>query len=152
VPSYTDFSGTTNAWNVGGGDLTVSSGNIVGAIATLTDAATVTPNLDLGDVGILTSLSQATNFANYTGTPVNGQKYLLRIKSSTARALTWGTNYVAASGLALPTTTTGGSVEDFFLFLYSSDLTKLVMVSTTVGDASLGVTALQSVGYSMLKL
>jgi hypothetical protein len=113
----------------------VKSRQVTPTDAVLVDAATVTPNVDVADVGVLLTVSQNTLIANYTGVPANGQKYLFRLKSSVSRSLTWDTNYVAASGLTLPTGTTGGNAEDHIGFIFSSDLNKLVMVATTIGTA-----------------
>ena len=42
---------------------------------------------------------------NLSGTPVNGQKLIIRIlDNGTARAITWGASF-AARGVELPTTT-----------------------------------------------
>src|SRR6185369_9953832 len=76
-----------SAWEVLGG---ATGGSSSPRVVTLTDAATVTLNADSTDVGVLTSLSQGTTFANPTGTPVSEQTIELRVKSSSSRALTWG--------------------------------------------------------------
>jgi hypothetical protein len=48
-------------------------------------------------------------FNNPGGTPVNGQKLIVRIKDDgTAQALTYDTQFRASSDLALPTTTVLG--------------------------------------------
>lgn len=68
-------------------------------------SATPTPNADTTDLYSLTAQAAAAAFVNPTGAPVNGQLLQIRIKDNgTARALTWGTAYVAG-GTALPATT-----------------------------------------------
>jgi hypothetical protein len=68
-------------------------------------SATPTPDADAQDLYDLTAQAAAAAFANPTGTPVNGQKLIIRIKDNgTARALTWGSAYVAG-GVGLPATT-----------------------------------------------
>ena len=58
------------------------------------------------DVFQVTAQAGALKFNNPGGTPVNGQKLIVRIKDDgTARALTYDTQYRASSDLALPTTT-----------------------------------------------
>lgn len=103
------------------------------AVETLTDAATVTPNSTSYQMGILTTLSQTTTFANPTGSPVNGQRYTLRIKSTTARTLNWGSEYRGSSSQALPTSTTGSSKTDYIMFLYNAQDTKWDMLATNFG-------------------
>lgn len=56
----------------------------------------------------LTALAEAATFGAPTGTPVNGQKLLIRIlDNGTARALAWNAAY-RAGDIALPATTTPG--------------------------------------------
>ena len=73
---------------------------------TVADSATPTPNSDTQDIFTITALAQSTTFGSPTGTPINGQKLIIRIKDNgTARALAWNAIYRASSDLALPTTT-----------------------------------------------
>lgn len=67
-------------------------------------------NVDTTDEFTITALKEAiTSFTtNLSGTPVNGQKLIIRIKDDgTARAITWGDSFVSI-GADLPTTTTAG--------------------------------------------
>jgi hypothetical protein len=74
---------------------------------TSASTATLTPNLASGDTFTITAQAAGLSVANPTGTVVNGQKMIIRIKDNgTARAITWsGTQYRASTDLALPTTT-----------------------------------------------
>jgi hypothetical protein len=74
---------------------------------TSASTATLTPNLASGDTFTITAQAAGLSVANPTGTVVNGQKMIIRIKDNgTARAITWsGTQYRASSDLPLPTTT-----------------------------------------------
>ena len=112
---------------------TLTNKRINPRVVTLTDAATITPNIDTTDVGVLTSLSQNSTFANPTGTPVTGQGLILRVTSTTTRTLTFGSNYEASTTLILPTATTGSSVEDYIGFRYNSTSSKFVIVASTIG-------------------
>ena len=74
---------------------------------TVVSSATPSINTDTTDIFTVTALAAAiTSFTtNLTGTPVNGQKLILRIKDDgTARAITWGASFVSR-GATLPTTT-----------------------------------------------
>jgi len=74
---------------------------------TQTDAssATPTPASETCDIYTLTALAAAAVFAAPTGTPVNGQALMIRIKDNgTARTLGWNSVYRAV-GVTLPTTT-----------------------------------------------
>jgi len=77
-------------------------------VTTEVSSATPTINVDNTDLHSITALAAAiTSFTtNLSGTPVNGQKLMIRIKDDgTARAITWGTSF-EAKGMDLPTTTT----------------------------------------------
>lgn len=89
-------------------------------VVVLTDAATVTVNSATTDVGDLLTLSQATQFLNPTGTPNDAQAFVIRINSTTARALTWDTQFRAGLYLPLPTTTSGSSLTDYFGFIWNA--------------------------------
>jgi hypothetical protein len=83
-------------------------------------SATPTPNADTTDLYSLTAQAAAAAFGNPTGTPLNGQPLQIRIKDNgTARALTWGTAYVAG-GVALPATTVLSKILTLG-FLYNTD-------------------------------
>ena len=73
-------------------------------VQTITSAATVTPT-NLNDLVIITAQAAALTIANPTGTMVEGQALMIRIKDNgTARSISFGTNY-RAIGIILPTTT-----------------------------------------------
>jgi hypothetical protein len=74
---------------------------------TTASTATLTPDISAGDTFTITAQAASLSIANPTGTPVNGQKMIIRIKDNgTARAITFsGTQYRASSDLAFPTTT-----------------------------------------------
>lgn len=87
-------------------------------VVTLTDVATITPNADTTDLGLLNSVSQGTTFANPSGTPVAGQKIMIRVKSSAAQTLTFGTKYRAGTDISFPMTTVGSSKVEYLGFIY----------------------------------
>ena len=81
--------------------------------------STLTPNIDSYDMFVLTSQAEALTIANTTGTLVNGNAFVIRIKDNgTARAITFGNKY-RAIGSALPTTTTISKVL-YFAVVYNS--------------------------------
>lgn len=129
--NYVDTNALTAA-----GTATLTNKRITKRVATLTDAATVTPATDSFDGGELLSLSQTTNIANPTGTPVDFDRYEIRITSSAAQSLTWGANFTALSGFSLPTATTGSSTTDIFFFAWNSTTSKWQMTGSTQSSAS----------------
>lgn len=83
---------------------TGSTGSVRGATE-LASSASPVPNVDTTDQYILLALAEAATFGTPTGTPVQGQKLILRIKDNgTARALGWNASY-RAIGVTLPITT-----------------------------------------------
>lgn len=77
---------------------------IVSAASYTTDTGT---SLDFStcDLFVVTAQAGALKFNNPSGTPVHGEKILIRVKDNgTARALTYDTQY-RAIGITLPTTT-----------------------------------------------
>lgn len=72
----------------------------------------------------VTAQAGALKLNNPSGTPVNGQKLIVRIKDNgTARALTYDTQFRASSDLALPTTTVLSKTL-YMGFIYNSADTK----------------------------
>lgn len=86
-----------------------SSGNIThfqrSGTQTTTSTATFTINADAQDLGIITAQAVALTISAPTGTPIQGQKLIFRIKDNgTARAITWNAIF-RVIGVTLPTTT-----------------------------------------------
>lgn len=122
-----DFSGaatqytfaTTAAWYTPGQVRTQS----------VTSSATVTPNIGTTDEQDITAQAAALTLAAPTGTPINGQKLLVRYHDSgTARAITHNAAYVA-SGVATPTTTTVVGKTTTELYIYNSTAAKYVCMA-----------------------
>jgi hypothetical protein len=105
---------------------------LVPRVGGTTSSATPTPDADAQDAYELTAQAAAAAFANPTGTPVNFQKLVIRIKDNgTARALTWGTAYVAG-GVALPTTTVISKILTIgFMYNTANALNKWMCVAAT---------------------
>jgi hypothetical protein len=55
-----------------------------------------------------------------TGSPVQGQRLILRVKSTNAHTFSFNAIYRGSSQVALPTTLTGGSKTDYLQFIYNS--------------------------------
>ncbi len=88
------------------GTETLTNKRINPRFATITTSATPGPTGDTIDYFTVTALAGSATFAAPTGTPVEGQKIVFRIKDNgTARALTFNAIYRASTDLAVPTTT-----------------------------------------------
>jgi hypothetical protein len=100
---------------------TLTSKTITPRESALTDAATVTMDASLGDIYTLGSVSQTTTFANPTNATIEGQRLILRIKSSSAQTLNWGSQFRSGTDVTLPTSTTGSSKYDYLGFVYNAN-------------------------------
>jgi hypothetical protein len=98
-------------------------------VQSLSSAATVTPT-NLNDIVIIVAQSAALALANPTGTWVEGQPLMIRIKDNgTARAITYDTNY-RAIGVTLPTTTVI-SKTTYLGLIYNAADTKWDVIGVT---------------------
>ena len=98
-------------------------------VQSLSSAATVTPT-NLNDIVIIVAQSAALALANPTGTWVEGQPLMIRIKDNgTARAITYDTNY-RAIGVTLPTTTVI-SKTTYLGLIYNATDTKWDVIGVT---------------------
>lgn len=74
-------------------------------VQSVVSSATVTPNADTDDEVVITAQAVGLTIANPTGTPVQGQALMIRIKDNAiAQTIAFGTSY-RAIGVTLPTTT-----------------------------------------------
>lgn len=91
-------------------------------VQSVTSAATVTPTT-LNDEVVITAQAVALALANPTGTALQGQSLIIRIKDNgTARAITYDTQY-RAIGVTLPSTTVISKTL-YLGFIYNSTDTK----------------------------
>lgn len=92
---------------------------------TTTSLATLTPEIATYDIFSLTAQAEALNIANHSSsTPTAGECIFIDIlPDATPRAITYGTNYVAKSGVALPSTTVA-SKRLQMLFIWLADISK----------------------------
>lgn len=82
---------------------TLTNKRVTPRVVTATDDATAAIDCDVTDQYQLTAVANATTFT-VTGTPINGQKLIIRLKDAgVAKDLTW-TGFTAI-GVTLPTTT-----------------------------------------------
>jgi hypothetical protein len=97
-----DFVGTTDTQTLTSKRVNPRSVNASGT------SGTITPNGDTTDIYVAEGLTGSTTFDTPSGTPVNGQKLLIRIKDNgTIRTLTWTATSGAFReiGITLPTAT-----------------------------------------------
>lgn len=118
---------------VDSGTVTMTNKRITPRIITATSYTTDTGtslNIDNCDEFDVTAQAGALKLNNPSGTPVNGQKLIVRIKDNgTARALTYDTQFRASSDLALPSTTVSGKIL-YLGFIYDSTDSKWTLLAS----------------------
>lgn len=102
-------------------------------VVAYSDTASITPDISTTDILRLDSLSQTTTFTNPSGSPVDGQYLILRIKSSGAQSISFGTGYRGSDSMPLPTSTTGSGKVDYYGFLYNIVDTKWDFLAKKIG-------------------
>jgi hypothetical protein len=103
-----------------------------GTSATTTTNTTITPTSDTTNQYTVTALGSGATIAAPSGSPIDGQKLIIRIKDNgTARALTWNATYTVR-GTTLPTTTVVG--ETLYVgCIYNSAASVWDVVAVTSG-------------------
>lgn len=128
------FSGTTTITtaDINGGTVdgtTIATSRINPRIVTTTDDATAVIDTDVTDQYQLTAIANATEFT-VTGTPVAGQKLIVRIKDAgVAKGLTW-TGFTNR-GATAPTTTVAGKTH-YIGCIYNATASTWDVVAVTV--------------------
>lgn len=111
------------------GSQTLNNKRINPRTSTTASSSTPTPNGDTDDVYTVTALAAGATFGAPTGTPVNGQKLIIRVKdNATPRTLAFNAIYRASSDLALPTTTIT-SKTIYMGFIYNSTDSKWDLIA-----------------------
>lgn len=110
-----------------------ATGSTAPVVEVLTDAATVTWTCSGVDLLTLATLSQSSQIANPSDTCADGQIIRLRIKSSTSRALTWGSIFRGSTDASLPPATGGTTKTDYFSFIYNAADSKLDFTAEVKG-------------------
>lgn len=105
---------------------TLTNKRMTARVGSTTSSATPTVNTDSYDIYKLTAQTAdiTSMTTNLTGTPVDGDQFMWVITGTAARAITWGTGWVAGPA-ALPTTTTTTKTL-YVYFQYDSVVTHWV--------------------------
>lgn len=118
IPSVSSTNTLTNKW-------------VQPRVNTTASSATPAINTDTTDQFTITALAAAITSmtSSLTGTPVDGQKLMIRIKDNgTARAITWGASFVS-SGVATLLATTVANKTHMIGLIYDSAAAKWVCVA-----------------------
>lgn len=117
------------------GGLGTSNGFLVPRTTLVASATSITPNADTSDMTyqINTQAAGTLTINAPTGTPVNGQKLVIRVTCTNAQTLSWNAVFRGSNDLALPSVTTGSSKVDYLGFFYNSTALKWDLVAKVFG-------------------
>ena len=124
----------SNATNIGTGTLAWERLPTV-RVVSITDAISITVNADITDVAtqINTQVAGTLTINAPTGTPRDGQKFILKIKSSAVQIFSWDVTFGGSRDMTLPSYTSGSSLIDYMGFQYDSISTKWHMIAKNFG-------------------
>ena len=101
-------------------------------------SGTLTINSDVTDLYFAKSIAGAITFATPSGTPVDGQKMIIRIDATGSHSIAWAGSFRPV-GATLPTTTTSSATMTYVGLIYNSSSAvfssgwDVVAVTTTTG-------------------
>jgi hypothetical protein len=139
------YNDTTNLWEkanltAGAGiAVTNGAGSITVAVSTrvvtISDGTSITINADTTDIATQANTQAAGTLTLNapTGTPVNGQRVILRLTSTNVQTFSWNPAFVGSTDLALPTASSGSSKVDYMGFIYNSTATKWHLLAKVFG-------------------
>ena len=119
---------------VSNGTTWLSAANVPRVVA-LANATTITFNTDTTDIATQanTQLAGTLTVSAPTGTPINGQKLILRINSTNVQTFSWNAIFVSSTDLTLPSVTSGGTKTDYIGFIYNSGVSKWQILAKNFG-------------------
>ncbi len=129
-----DFTNARSVVTVGGTQ-TLSAKRFTPRIVVMADATSLTPTADTADENtqVNTQAAGALTANAPSGTPVDGQRIILRIKSTNVMTFAWNGIYRGSNTVVLPVATTGSSKTDYFAFIYNFADTKWDCVAAVYG-------------------
>lgn len=104
-------------------------------VVTIADASSVTINVDDTDMATQAN-TQAVGTLTInapTGTPVNGQKFIFRLRSTNIQTFSWNAAFQGSTDIGLPTASSGGDLYDYVGFIYNSTASKWQMIAKVFG-------------------
>ena len=108
---------------------------VVDRVVVIADATSVTINADTTDIATQANTQTAgiLTINALTGTPVNGQKIIFRLRSTNVQVFSWNAVFSGSSDLGLPTVSSGSGLYDYMGFMYNSTVSKWQMLAKNMG-------------------
>jgi hypothetical protein len=110
-------------------------GGVISRVVAIADATSITINADITDIATQAN-TQAVGTLTVnapTGTAVNGQKLILRLRSTNVQTFAWNAVFQGSTDIALPTTSSGATLYDYVGFIYNSTAAKWQMIAKVFG-------------------
>jgi hypothetical protein len=101
------------------GTETLTNKRINARVGTITTSTTPAPDANNNDMFTVTALTSTATFAAPSGTPVDGQKLVIRITTAAIQSLFWNAAYRASSDFSLPAATVASKTM-YLNFMYNS--------------------------------
>jgi len=120
------------AWN--GSDFVIVSLSSP-RVTVIADATSLTVNSDTTDIATQANTQAAgtLTIGAPTGTPLNGQKLIIRIQTTNVQTFSWNAAFQGSTDIALPTATSGSTLYDYVGFIYNGTAAKWQMVAKVFG-------------------
>lgn len=113
---------------------TFTNKRITQRVVTVTNATTLTPDGDNSDVSVQanTQAGGTLTIAAPTGTPTDGQKLIIRVKSTNAQTYSFNATYAFSTTVTAPTTL-GAGKTDYIGLMWNATNTKWDVVAVDQG-------------------
>ena len=109
--------------------------NINPRVVVIPDGSSVTINADITDLAVQTNTQPAGTLTMNapTGTPVDGQKIVFRLRSANVQTFVWNAAFVGSADQSLPVVSSGGNKYDYMGFIYNSASSNWQMLAKNFG-------------------
>lgn len=118
----------------------ISGGLIYGTrisqrVVVIPDSTIININADITDMATQANTQGAgtLTIGNPTGTIGNGQKLLLRLRSSNVQTFSWGASFAGSSDLPLPSASSGSNKFDYMGFIWNSTVSQWQLAGKVFG-------------------
>jgi hypothetical protein len=104
-------------------------------VSVIADATSITIDSDTTDMATQanTQVAGTLTINAPTGSPINGQKLILRIRTSNSQTFSWNAAFDDSSDLNLPLISSGSSLFDYMGFIYNSTTSKWQLLAKVFG-------------------
>lgn len=114
---------------------TLSNKSIQARVVVIADGTSITIDADTTDIATQANTQGAGTLTINapTGTPFNGQKLMLRLRSTSVQIFAWNAIFQGSNDLALPVSSSGSAQFDYLGFIYNSTTARWQVVAKNFG-------------------